>query len=244
MAYLLRQIHRIYYLLVVFFLAIMFYPFIYLAASRKKWYVHLNWLRVLQSHLSSSLSGVRYRFDFEESLNPDQTYIFCANHCSNLDILIMCILVKRRFHFMGKEDLLNHPILKIYFRTIDVSVNRESRISAFRAFKKAGSNLDLGMSLIIFPEGGIDDLHYPPQLQPFKNGPFRLAIDHNVPIVPVTITNAWKLLWNDGRKYGSSPGTCIIHVHKPIFTTNLKAVDSDMLKESVFQKIESKLVYI
>jgi 1-acyl-sn-glycerol-3-phosphate acyltransferase len=244
MAYLFRQIHRIYYLVIVFFLAVLFYPFIYLAASRERWYVHLNWLRVLQSRLSSSLSGVHYRFDFDEPLDPDQTYIFCANHSSNLDILIMCILAKRRFHFMGKEDLLDHPILKIYFRTIDVSVNRESRISAFRAFKKAGSNLDSGMSLIIFPEGGINDLNYPPRLQPFKNGPFRLAIDHNVPIVPVAITNAWKLLWNDGIKYGSRPGTCVIHVHKPIFTSNLTAVDAEMLKEDVFLKIESKLLHI
>jgi 1-acyl-sn-glycerol-3-phosphate acyltransferase len=243
MTHFFRQTHRIYHLLIVLLLAVVFYPFIYLAASRPKWYVHLNWLRVLQSRLSSSISGVRYRFDFEEALDPNQTYIFCANHSSNLDILIMCILAKRRFHFMGKEDLLNHPILKIYFRTIDVSVNRESRISAFRAFKKAGSNLDSGMSLIIFPEGGIDEEHYPPQLRPFKNGPFRLAIDHQIPIVPVTITNAWKLLWDDGRKYGSWPGKCIIHIHKPIFTSDLNADDANLLRDRTFKKIESKLLY-
>jgi 1-acyl-sn-glycerol-3-phosphate acyltransferase len=243
MTHFLRQTHRIYHLFIVLLLAVLFYPFIYLAASRAKWYVHLNSLRVLQSRLTSSFSGVRYRFDFEEPLDPNQTYIYCANHSSNLDALIMCILAKRRFHFMGKEDLLNHPILKIYFRTIDVSVNRESRISAFRAFKKAGSNLDSGMSLIIFPEGGIDDQYYPPQLRPFKNGPFRLAIDHQIPIVPVTITNAWKLLWDDGRKYGSRPGKCIIHIHKPIFTSDLNAGDADLLKERTFKKIESKLVY-
>jgi 1-acyl-sn-glycerol-3-phosphate acyltransferase len=243
MVYLLRQIHRIYYLIVLSFLSLLFYPFIYLAASRPAWYVHLNRLRVLQSRFSSFLSGVTYTFDFESPLDPGQAYIFCANHSSNLDILIMCILAKRRFHFMGKEELLHHPILKIYFRTIDVAVNRESRISAFRAFKKAGINLESGLSLIIFPEGGIDEMHYPPKLGQFKNGPFRLAIIHQVPIVPVSITNAWKLVWNDGRKYGSRPGHCKIHIHKPIFTSDLHADDADLLKEMVFQKIESKLLY-
>jgi 1-acyl-sn-glycerol-3-phosphate acyltransferase len=108
MTHFFRQTHRIYHLLIVLLLAVVFYPFIYLAASRPKWYVHLNWLRVLQSRLSSSISGVRYRFDFEEALDPNQTYIFCANHSSNLDILIMCILAKRRFHFMGKEAESSH----------------------------------------------------------------------------------------------------------------------------------------
>lgn len=144
---------------------------------------------------------------------------------------------------MGKDELLNNPVLGIFFKTIDISVNRDSKISAFRAFKKAGENLEKGMSLVIFPEGKIDD-HYPPKLGEFKNGPFRLAIDKNIPLVPVSITNVWKINWDDGAKYGSKPGICDIYVHKPINTSELADVDSDILKEKVFQLIDSKLVEI
>jgi len=144
---------------------------------------------------------------------------------------------------MGKDELLQNPILKIFFSTIDIAVNRESKISAFRAFKKAGDNLELGMSLVIFPEGKIDD-HYPPRLGEFKNGPFRLAIDKNIPLVPVSIANVWQLSWDDGRKYGSKPGICDIYIHKPIDTAGLSADDADVLKDKVYKLIESKLVLV
>jgi 1-acyl-sn-glycerol-3-phosphate acyltransferase len=157
--------------------------------------------------------------------------------------MIMCILAKTDFHFMGKDELLNHPILKIFFRSIDIPVNRDSRISAFHAFKKAGENLKSGMSLIIFPEGRIDDQHYPPRLIDFKNGPFRLAVQNKIPIVPVSITNAWKLMWDDGRKTGSRPGCCDIYIHNPIFTQDLVLADEALLKDQVYNLIESKLVY-
>ena len=143
---------------------------------------------------------------------------------------------------MGKEELLKNPVLKIFFQTVDIPVNRESKMSAFRAFKRAGDNLESGMSLIIFPEGRIDSENYPPSLLPFKNGPFRLAIDKNVPIVPVSITNAWKLMWDDGRRYGSRPGICDIYVHKPIFTEDMDAEGADMLKDEVFRLIASKMI--
>ncbi|RZK55867.1 MAG: 1-acyl-sn-glycerol-3-phosphate acyltransferase, partial [Pedobacter sp.] len=113
-------------------------------------------------------------------------------------------------------------------------------ISAFRAFKKAGENLDNGMSLIIFPEGKIDDL-YPPILHEFKNGPFRLAIEHNVPIVPVSIINVWEIMWDSGFKYGTRPGLANIYVHEPISTAVLAVESDDALKQEIFNKINSKL---
>jgi len=143
---------------------------------------------------------------------------------------------------MGKEELLRNPVLKIFFNTIDIPVNRESKMSAFRAFKRAGDNLAQGMSLIIFPEGRIDADNYPPELLPFKNGPFRLAIDQNVPIVAVSITNAWKYMWDDGAKFGTRPGICDIYIHKPIFTQEMNADASDSLKDEVSRLIASKMI--
>ncbi len=196
----------------------------------------------MNSICCSLFTGIFFRLTYEAPLAKEITYIYCANHSSNLDIMVFCMLAKGNFHFMGKEELLKNPVLKLFFKTIDIPVNRNHRISAYRAFKKAAHNLEEGRSLIIFPEGGIDSHNYPPKLQPFKNGPFRLAIDKNISVVPVTLCNVWKKMWDDGNKYGSSPGICDIYIHKPISTKELSLEHTDKLKEEVFNIINSKLV--
>ena len=237
----LRHLHRVWFLFWILFFFLLFYPIYFLTSRSPKYYGILNFFRKANSFLCSLLSGVFFNYHFEERLNSNQTYIYCANHSSNLDIMIFCILAKGKYHFMGKDELLNNPVLGMFFKTIDISVNRDSKISAFRAFKKAGDNLEKGMSLIIFPEGKIDD-HYPPKLGEFKNGPFRLAIDKNIPLVPVSIANIWQINWDDGAKYGSKPGICDIYVHKPINTAGLTPNDSDVLKEQVYKLINSRLI--
>lgn len=238
---LLRHLHRLYFLFIILFFSILFYPFYFLAARKPKWYGILNKLRVYHSIVCSTFAGIRFRFTFEQPLVASQHYIYCANHTSNLDIMILCILAHGRFHFMGKEELRSNPVLKIFFNTIDIAVNRESKMSAFRAFRRAGENLEQGMSLLIFPEGGIQSDQYPPQLMDFKNGPFRLAIEKKVPVVPISIVNAWALIWDDGSKHGSRPGICDIYIHKPIFTHNLDLKADEQLKAEVFNKIQSKI---
>ena len=141
---------------------------------------------------------------------------------------------------MGKEELLKNQTTKLFFKTIDIAVNRNSNIAAFKAFKRVSEYLKNGMTMIIFPEGKIADI-YPPYLQDFKIGPFRLAIEQQVPIIPVTSLNTWKMMWDDGMKYGSKPGICKIYVHKPIETVGLKLTDADALRDEVYRIINQKL---
>jgi len=241
MTKILRKAHWFYSILVILIFSFLFYPFYYLLSRSDRYYVQLNWSRKLHSLVCSFFIGVFYKFHYESPLAKDQTYIFCANHSSNLDIMILCLIGRGKFHFIGKDELLKNPVLKLFFNTIDVPVNRDSKMSSFRAFKKIGENLDKGMSLIIFPEGGIDGAHYPPILQPFKNGPFRLAIERNIPIVPVSLQDVWKKMWDDGSVYGTVPGICHIYVHAPISTAEMNIDDSDMLKDRIFDLINSKM---
>jgi len=141
---------------------------------------------------------------------------------------------------MGKEELLDGFVTGLYFRTIDIPVNRDSKMSSFRAFKKASERLETGQSMMIYPEGKIPQI-YPPQLQEFKNGPFRLAIEHKVPIIPITSLDTWQIMWDSGHKYGSKPGVCHIFVHKPIETADLTIEDTDMLREKVRGIMANKL---
>jgi 1-acyl-sn-glycerol-3-phosphate acyltransferase len=237
---LLRKIHLVYFSLWLILLFVVFWPFYYWFTRHPRFYGLLNKCRTLHSFLCTALSGVYFNFKYQTKLNPNTTYIYCANHTSNLDIVIFCLLAHGRYHFMGKEELLNNPVLGIFFRSIDISVSRSSKIAAFRSFKRASENLKKGMSLIIFPEGKIDDI-YPPHLQEFKSGPFKLAIENNIEIVPVSIANVWNIFWDDGLKFGTRPGIVDVFVHKPISTTILAAENDDELKDRVFEMINSKL---
>lgn len=235
----LRKIHYYYFTFCILFFCALFSPFYLILSKNPKYYGALNKCRAINSFLCTVFAGVFFKFEFEQPLNSKETYIYCANHTSNLDVIIFCLLAKGKFHFMGKEELTRNPVLGVFFRTIDIAVSRESKISSFRAFKKAGDNLEKGMSLIIFPEGKIDE-SYPPVLHDFKNGPFRLAVEKGIPIVPVSI-NAWQLMWDNGAVHGTRPGIAKVYIHDPIATLALTVDESEELKANVYDSIQRKL---
>ena len=87
---------------------------------------------------------------------------------------------------MGKEELTRNVLTGIYFRTVDLPVDRNSKMASFRAFRAAGERRKNGArAAVMFPEGGIGN-DYPPRLQEFKNGPFLIAIEQQVPVLAVT----------------------------------------------------------
>lgn len=238
---LLKGIHLFYF---QFLLGVVFstlYPIILYFSRRPVNFQGMNRMRWLFSYTSSLLSGFLFRFSFEEKIDWSKTYIICANHTSNLDITAIILLLKRNFVFIGKEELLDNLVTGIYFRTIDIPVNRESKISGFRALQRAAANLKEGKHLVVFPEGMISE-HYPPELQLFKNGPFKLAIEQGVSILPVTILDNWNLMWDDGKRYGSKPGICDICVHLPINTEGMSAADAENLKNKVYHIINDTLM--
>ncbi|MEJ6978906.1 lysophospholipid acyltransferase family protein [Pedobacter sp. P351] len=184
--------------------------------------------------------GFVFRYRIELPIDWSKTYIICANHTSNLDIPAITRAVKSNFAFMGKHELLENHLLKLFFKTIDIPLNRDSKMSSFRAFKKGEMYLKQGISLVIFPEGKIGD-DYPPILHEFKNGPFKLAIEQQIPIIPISMVNVWKKMWDDGSKYGTRPGICDICIHPPVETKGLILDDAEDLKNKIFTIIHSQL---
>lgn len=190
---------------------------------------------------ASAAGGIFFKFNFTKPVDWDRTYVICANHSSNLDISVLTVFIKNNFAFLGKEELKDAPITGIFFRTVDIPLNRDNRISAYRAFQKAGEYLDNGISLAIFPEGMIAD-EFPPRLGSFKNGPFRLAIEKKIAILPISICDVYQLMWDDGHAYGTTPGTGNIIVHPPIETASLSLADTELLKNKTFEVINSALI--
>ncbi|GAB2687692.1 hypothetical protein GCM10027037_07480 [Mucilaginibacter koreensis] len=240
MKLILKKAHSHFYRYSVGFFFYLFWPFLYYFSRKPERYPAMNVFRKICAFCSSTISGIIYKVKYEEPIDWSRTYIICPNHTSNVDISAMSLIVKNNFCFIGKEELMHKPVTGLFFKTIDIPVNRESKMSSFRAFKKAGERLQSGMTMIIFPEGMIPD-DYPPQLHQFKNGPFRLAIELKIPIIPISSLDTWKVLWDTGLERGSRPGFCHIYVHKPIETAHLTLDDADQLRDDVFSLIQHKI---
>ncbi|WDF68087.1 lysophospholipid acyltransferase family protein [Sphingobacterium oryzagri] len=238
MVRILRKLHRYAYLASVLFFFLLGYPFLKLYAKNpKKNYRKIAKLRRWISLAGMYTAGIRIKVHYEKPLDWNRNYIFCPNHTSILDITVLTFLCKQPFSFMGKVELLANPITRIFFETIDIPVKRDSKISSFKAYKRALELLAENKSLVIFPEGKIDD-HFPPMLHPFKSGPFRLATENNIPIVPVVIQNAWNILWDDGNRFGSRPGIIHVHVLAPIATEPYGKENTALLELTVYKKMK------
>ena len=234
-----KRIHTLFYRYSVAFFFLLVWPVLYFLARKKERYKYIDGFRKFIIFCSTTISGIFFRVKYEAPVNWGRTYVICANHTSNLDVSAISMAAKNNLCFMGKEELLDNMVLGYFFRTIDITVNRESKISAFRAFKLAAERLKSGATVIIFPEATIPQ-EYPPQLHPFKNGAFRLAIELKIPVLPITSIDTWKVLWNTGMEKGSKPGICNIFVHRPIETAHLTLDDADALHDEVYGIIKQK----
>lgn len=164
--------------------------------------------------------------------------IYVANHTSYIDIVLSYLFLPSYYVFMAKMELKKVPLFKVFFEKMQISVDRASRMSSHKAFLRAKEELDLGNSVFIFPEGTISSEGV---LKAFKNGPFKLAIDNQVPIVPITYKNNWKILQNGGffKSYGR-PGISRIVIHEPIQTKGLGEEDLVNLRQQVFTIISNE----
>ncbi len=146
---------------------------------------------------------------------PEPPYIVCANHSSYLDILYLMAPFPERFVFLGKGEILDWPYFSMFFRSMNIPVPRHSHRKAHEALLKAGEELDKNVPVAIFPEGTIPS--EAPQLGNFKNGAFKLAQEKQVPIVPVTFLDHWRIFPEGEGFWGSvRPGRSRIAVHAPI----------------------------
>lgn len=141
---------------------------------------------------------------------------------------------------MGKAELKRIPMFGIFFKRMNISVNRSSIKDSHKAYKRARNDLRKGISLAIFPEATIPACS--PELGPFKNGAFRLAIEMQVPIVPITFLDNWSIFPdNNENRMVLRPGLSRIVIHEPIPTTGLTEEDANNLRDKVAVIIRNTL---
>lgn len=165
--------------------------------------------------------------------------IYVGNHTSYLDIVFSTFYIQHTAVYLGKAELLKIPLFNQFFKYLDVPVNRKSITESHKSLQVCAQKLDEGLSVVIFPEGTISNEG---KLKPFKNGAFKLAIDKQVPIIPVAYLNNWKFLQNGGFfKSNGCFGIPKIIVGEAIETKGLTEKDLPELKERIFKFVEGHL---
>jgi 1-acyl-sn-glycerol-3-phosphate acyltransferase len=176
------------------------------------------------------LAGVRVEAHALADL-PAGPAIYVANHESALDVWVLFHAIRRNLRFIAKRELFRIPIFGWYLSLARfVEVDRRNRVRAVLALKKAGEMVRAGVSLIAFPEGTRSP---DGRVQPFKKGPFVLAMEAGVPVVPVAIAGAATL--NPKRRLEVRPGTIHLALGEPVNPRDF--ADKDALLREVRRRI-------
>jgi 1-acyl-sn-glycerol-3-phosphate acyltransferase len=148
-------------------------------------------MRVVRSGLRTG--GVRVEAEWRAPLDARRCSIFLANHISNLDPPVLFPLLPGRAAVFLKRSLMKIPILGYGMRLASfIPVDRDGRVeSAIESVQAAGRVLASGVHILSFVEG---TRSRDGRLQPFKKGPFFLAMETGAPIVPVSIYGTEKLM--------------------------------------------------
>lgn len=167
----------------------------------------------------SALAGIDTRIRGEQHLWAERPAVFLFNHQSAIDVLIIAKLLRRDFTAIAKQEIASNPLVGPVFRVADtVFVDRKNQGKAIEALKPVVRTLRNGLSVAIAPEGtrSAGD-----QLGPFKKGPFHIAMQAGVPIVPIVIHNASDVLPKGG--FFVRPAEVHVDVLPPISTDHWSA---------------------
>jgi 1-acyl-sn-glycerol-3-phosphate acyltransferase len=161
--------------------------------------------------------GFYYQVAQQQAILKGKSYMFVANHTSMTDIMLMLAVVKNPFVFVGKKELAKIPLFGFFYKRTCILVDRGNQKSRMEVYARAQKRLNQGLSICIFPEGGVPDESI--ILDEFKDGAFRLAIDHQIAIVPLTFIDNKKRL--SYTFFSGSPGRMRVTIH-PFFETKGK----------------------
>lgn len=171
------------------------------------------------------LGGIKVIAVGREQLDPKAAYIYMSNHVSNIDPPAQVPELPQRIAVMAKAELFRIPILGRAMRLAQfVPVDRKNRDAAIDSVREAVRTVQGGMSMLVYPEG---TRSRDGRLLPFKKGPFHLAMESGVPVVPITFAGSQKV-WPKG-KFAIYPGTIEMIFHKPMNPAKFESRESLMV---------------
>ena len=221
--------YRIWFYILVGLPILIMFPVLFISILKEAWYPYFFKIARIWAKIILFGMGFRLRIEYEQIPEKNKSYMFIANHTSMADIMLMLVSVKNPFVFVGKKELAKIPLFGFFYKRTCILVDRSSAKSRQAVFLRAQNRLKSGLSICIFPEGGVPDAHV--ELDEFKDGAFRLAIKHKTPVVPLT--------FGDNKKrfsyifFSGGPGKMRVKIHKFLDTSYLTIEDTKPLNEKV-----------
>ncbi|MEJ7643690.1 MAG: lysophospholipid acyltransferase family protein [Chryseolinea sp.] len=233
----LRAVYTAYGVLVftlLFFLSLPFFliPMTFKSQHRMIGIINRWWARLLFIFIA-----IPFKVEYRRVLDKRKTYIFCSNHFSYLDIPASA-LVSHNAIFVGKTGIEVIPLFGYVYGKLHITVDRKKLKSRYESIKRSMQAIAEGKNLIIFPEGGMA-AHKEPVIGKFKDGAFRIAIEKQIAIVPVTIPFNWIILPADEFLLRWHPLKVIFH--EPLETKGLTMADIDSLKQTLFSVLDNEM---
>ena len=218
-------------------------PFLIIFSIKESFYPYFYWVaRNIWSNIIMYGMGFYPEIKFKQHIKKGKSYMLVSNHKSMIDIMLMLSLSKDPIVFVGKKELEKIPLFGYFYRRVCILVDRSSPESRKEVYTKAIKRLDTGISVCIFPEGGVPDPSV--ILDKFKNGAFSLAIQFQIPIVPITFLDCEKkfpYFFAYNHFYGL-PGKLRANVHEFIETKGLNQKNKEFLKEKVYDILHKDLL--
>ena len=182
----------------------------------------------------SLLIGIIYKVKGKNKIVKNSPAVFIANHNSFLDTPAAFMAITTRFMPLGKIEMKKVPFFGWFYPKVVVVINRDSIDSRKVSMQMMKKKLAEGTSIFIFPEGSMNRGNK--SLNDFYEGAFQLAIDAQVPIIPMVIKNTGKIL--PPYKTNVFPGIVSVEVLNPLSTQNLSREDIYQLKLRAFNEME------
>lgn len=189
--------------------------------------------------LALSIAGVRLNVIGEENLWRARPAVFLFNHQSQLEVIALGALLRRDYTAVAKKQLEFDPFFAPLGYLADVAyIDRANNAAARAALEPVVKTLKDGRSLVIAPEGTRSPTA---KLLPFKKGPFHIAMQADVPLVPIVLRNAGELMHS--HSFVITPGTLDVAVLPPIYPDGWNHDNLDQHIAEVRQKYLDTLAH-
>ncbi len=229
------MVYRVWFYILVTLPILVFLPFLLLSTLSQHSYPQFFWMaRNLWARPILYGMGCMPRIQWEERLQKGKSHMLVANHGSMLDIMYMLLVSRNPFVFVGKKELAKIPIFGFFYKRVCILVDREDVRSRTGVYLKAQRRLDQGLGICIFPEGGVPD-DETLLLDDFKDGAFKMAISHKIPVVPIVFYDN-KARFPFSLNAGG-PGPLRARVLRFFETEHLEARDTQGLRDRVREAI-------
>ncbi len=232
-------LYRIWFYILMAVPIIVMFPFLFISILSEKWYPYFFIMARIWAKFILFGMGFRPKVEVEQEIVEGESYMFVANHTSMTDIMLTLSVVKSPFVFVGKKELAKIPLFGFFYKRTCILVDRSSSKSRMEVFDRAQKKINQGLSICIFPEGGVPD-DESVLLDEFKDGAFRLAVEHHLPIVPITFADNKERF--SYTFFSGSPGEMRVKIHSFFETKNQKAEYKKVVKEAVRKVILDQLL--